>query len=163
MISPQAVIQTDGLEAFQRGIEQAGDAVTAYGKHEVRPFVSQLVDRLLRQPAGPVVYPIEWASDKQRRAFFATDGFGHGIPYVRTGHYTHSWHVRGEYGDGFGGIVVFNDADYAVYVGGQHQQPFHRNTGWIYTPDALQVIVLQTEDFIEDGLPRVLAQALEDA
>jgi hypothetical protein len=33
----------------------------------------------------PVQYPIRWDSEKQRRAFFATDGFGHGIPYQRTG------------------------------------------------------------------------------
>jgi hypothetical protein len=33
----------------------------------------------------PVQYPINWDSEKQRRAFFATNGFGHGIPYVRTG------------------------------------------------------------------------------
>lgn len=30
-------------------------------------------------------YPVTWDSEKQRRAFFATDGFGHGIPYNRTG------------------------------------------------------------------------------
>jgi hypothetical protein len=28
--------------------------------------------------------PFDWSSDKQRRAFFATDGFGGGIPTVRT-------------------------------------------------------------------------------
>jgi hypothetical protein len=30
-------------------------------------------------------YPVTWDSEKQRRAFFATNGFGHGIPYKRTG------------------------------------------------------------------------------
>lgn len=33
----------------------------------------------------PVSYPIKWDSEKQRRAFFATNGFGKGIPYKRTG------------------------------------------------------------------------------
>lgn len=33
----------------------------------------------------PVQYPIRWDSLKQQRAFFATNGFGHGIPYKRTG------------------------------------------------------------------------------
>jgi hypothetical protein len=28
--------------------------------------------------------PFVWSSDKQRRAYFATNGFGGGIPYVRT-------------------------------------------------------------------------------
>lgn len=30
-------------------------------------------------------YPVTWDSARQRRAFFATNGFGHGIPYERTG------------------------------------------------------------------------------
>lgn len=30
-------------------------------------------------------YPVTWDSEKQRKAFFATNGFGHGIPYERTG------------------------------------------------------------------------------
>ncbi len=34
---------------------------------------------------GPPKYPIRWKSEKQRRAFFATDGFGKGIPYKRIG------------------------------------------------------------------------------
>ena len=32
----------------------------------------------------PVQYPIRWDSERQRHAFFATNGFGHGIPYKRT-------------------------------------------------------------------------------
>jgi hypothetical protein len=34
---------------------------------------------------GPVKYPIRWTSERQRRAFFATNGFGRGIPTKRTG------------------------------------------------------------------------------
>jgi len=37
--------------------------------------------------------PVKWDSAKQRRAFFATDGFGKGIPYVRTGGYQAAWKV----------------------------------------------------------------------
>ena len=38
-----------------------------------------------RLPEGsPVVYPIQWDTERQRRAFFATNGFGQGIPYKRT-------------------------------------------------------------------------------
>jgi hypothetical protein len=33
----------------------------------------------------PVRHPIQWDSERQRRAFFATNGFGQGIPYQRTG------------------------------------------------------------------------------
>ena len=40
----------------------------------------------------PISYPVQWDSEKQRRAFFATNGFGHGIPYERTG--KTKWSVR---------------------------------------------------------------------
>lgn len=33
----------------------------------------------------PIQYPVNWDSEKQRRAFFATDGFGGGIPHQRSG------------------------------------------------------------------------------
>lgn len=38
----------------------------------------------LSQEGKPVRYPIDWDSERQRRAFFATNGFGKGIPYRRT-------------------------------------------------------------------------------
>jgi len=40
---------------------------------------------LLGKIPGPVKYPIRWTSERQRRAFFATRGFGRGIPTKRTG------------------------------------------------------------------------------
>lgn len=45
----------------------------------------------MREPGKPVEYPVQWDSEKQRRAFFATDGFGKGIPYTRTGAYANGW------------------------------------------------------------------------
>lgn len=44
---------------------------------------SRIKERLT--PEGkPVRYPIDWDSERQKRAFFATNGFGAGIPYRRT-------------------------------------------------------------------------------
>lgn len=39
----------------------------------------------------PITYPVQWDSERQRRAFFATGGFGKGIPYQRTGGYIAAW------------------------------------------------------------------------
>ncbi len=47
----------------------------------------------MREPGSPVAYPIKWDSEKQRRAFFATNGFGAGIPYNRNGKYNSGWTV----------------------------------------------------------------------
>ena len=45
-------------------------------------------------PGKPVTYPVQWDSPRQRKAFFATEGFGHGIPYERRQHYELSWRVE---------------------------------------------------------------------
>lgn len=45
----------------------------------------------MREIGKPVAYPVQWDSEKQRKAFFATDGFGSGIPYQRKGDYENSW------------------------------------------------------------------------
>ena len=47
----------------------------------------------LQQEPGPVSYPIRWTSERQRKAFFATKGFGRGIPYKRTGKLAKAWVV----------------------------------------------------------------------
>lgn len=36
-------------------------------------------------------YPIHWDTPKQQKAFFATDGFGGGIPTARTGEHVSQW------------------------------------------------------------------------
>lgn len=83
---------------------------------------------------GPVKYPIEWTSEKQRRAFFATDGFGHGIPYQRTGKLALAWDFEIEENS----AVIRNKAPASPFVYGSlaksnpggFQQRFHINTGW---------------------------------
>lgn len=39
----------------------------------------------LRQPGRKPAHPLQWVNPKQRKAFFASDGFGGGIPHVRRG------------------------------------------------------------------------------
>lgn len=67
----------------------------------VREFAKDTVDVLqetaervrkrMAVPGKPVVYPIQWDSPKQRKAFFASDGFGRGIPYQRIQQYELGW------------------------------------------------------------------------
>ena len=97
----------------------------------IRPEVMKAVTLV----PGPPKYPLRWASEKQRRAFFATNGFGKGIPYKRTGQLIAAWQVkvsvRGVGGGRGGGVItVENPAKAARYVYGPQQQPFHLDTGW---------------------------------
>lgn len=73
----------------------------------------------------PISYPVQWDSEKQRRAFFATDGFGGGIPYQRKGRYEASFQVqRYELG-----TRVFSDHPSGAVAGMPHgwQSRIHRN------------------------------------
>jgi len=51
------------------------------------------IRRLMAVEGAPPTYPIKWDSDRQRKAFFATDGFGRGIPTVRSGDTSKAWMV----------------------------------------------------------------------
>ncbi len=114
------------------------------------PVRAQVKRQLMKEP-GPVVYPIEWTSEKQRRAFFATDGFGHGIPYQRTHDLAAAWEVIFDASDaGFGTITVENPAEASDFVYGHRQQQFHINTGWPNAANELQVISLDANDRLED-------------
>lgn len=94
-----------------------------------RGLAQTLLKQAQRYP-GRVKYPIQWQSKKQRRAFFATNGFGRGIGAKRTGRLKAGWQVKLRYGSNEGFLTLKNDVKYAWYVSGSAQQMFHRNTGW---------------------------------
>lgn len=122
----------DFLDNVNQEIEEIGQAVV----QEISP---ELLDEL-RDAPPPRVYPgapkIEWTSDLQRRAFFASDGFDGGIPTKRTGKLIESWEFVWENLS----LIVRNTQDWARFVVGslaknvpqaaRFQQKFHKITGW---------------------------------
>lgn len=110
----------------------------------VKPAVQREVQDLVATYPGPVVYPFEFGTAKSRRAFFATQGFGRGIPTARTGALFRAWQTRYRFSGNVGALIIQNEADYAKYVYGfrdQRQIPGHRATGWGRDiPTALQLI-----------------------
>jgi hypothetical protein len=109
----------------------------------LRRKLPDLKDKILTVTAvipGPVQYPIRWKSERQRKAFFATDGFGRGIP---TGRVQEPGGVLGGYDvtlvatpDG-GQFDLTNAYPGAVFIVGEFQQPFHEFTGWLPVDDAM--------------------------
>lgn len=71
---------------FKRLIEASSDAMMdAFG------MTAKDIAEDMRETGKPSTSPVQWDSEKQRKAYFATDGFGAGIPYQRKGDYERSW------------------------------------------------------------------------
>jgi hypothetical protein len=107
----------------------------------------------LRKEAPPVRYKIRWKSEKQRRAFFATDGFGKGIPTKRSGVMLNAWRVLVEYSsDQISSIVAENPVPYRQFVTGEFQQPFHAYTGWWKEQDVFEIWGLIMDEEVETAI-----------
>lgn len=150
MIKVDVTVDTDVLEAIREAAQDAPRRMNKAYKREIKRLRQQLLDELREYP-GPVKRPFRWKSERQRRAYFATDGFGWGIPYVRTDALKASWttHIR----DQKDGAVfeVENRAPYAIYVMGDWQQPGHIQTGW----SSAAVIVAKYRERATDELINV--------
>lgn len=122
----------DDLEVFNEQVEEINIEILDEVRDEIAPHA---IDELSLEPP-PTKKPIQWTSDRQRKAFFASNGFGKGIPYKRTGGLAKMWvvEVRGNT------IVIENKSAIGKYVYGslaqnrsqalRFQQQFHANTGW---------------------------------
>ncbi len=80
--------------------------------------------------------PYRWTSEKQRKAFFATDGFGGGIPYARTGDLSSAWNYQ-ETNSDWTRVDLINDAPHFQYVQGEDIQIGHKVDGWRYYLDVI--------------------------
>ena len=108
------------LEAFPGLL---ADTVTTVFQAKIEPgLLSEL-----RYTPGKVKYPIQWASEKQRRWYFANAAQ---IPYQRTGNMVAAWKAGVTVGDDAVAMFVENKSKALKYVTGKRQQPFHANTGW---------------------------------
>lgn len=113
---------------FQRAMIKRGEGVA-----------KRALAELQRVPGAPH-YPIQFTTDKQRRAFFATKGFGRGIPASRSSPpaVTEAW--KAEFiPTRDGGIVALTNADPAMeFIQGARAQGYHQITGWTQVDDVEQ-------------------------
>ncbi len=130
MFYTEVILDTDVLEAVKSIPRRVTPAMALYVDRRVIPHIEQRVQATLSVYPGPVVYPFEFATEKSRRAFFATNGFGKGIPTRRTGELGRAWVVDVDRRRNEGYITIRNTAPSAIYVIGVRQVPGHRRTGW---------------------------------
>ena len=120
-----------------RGIEELDRFLKALPRGTMKAAIAAMSEYMLGDSThGLRHYPprrthgagnkYRWRSEKQRRAFFATKGFGRGIPSRRTGDLSRGWQASVDpYRK-----TLFNRLPYAKYVMGDSQQRGHTTDGW---------------------------------
>ncbi len=140
--TPDYQARTAQVRALGAKIAEARQAATI--------VIAQDMQKTMRQPGESPTHPIQWDSPKQRSAFFATNGFGGGIPHKRTGEYEKSFKI-----EAIGsGVKFYSDSPALPFVGGN---AFGLVRSGIHTG---RWVLLQTA--VQDGLSR-MKQAHIDA
>lgn len=119
----------DIIEALQEQMQKTPGLLRTALKRQGTAFKRRINKRLKEEPPPPS-YPLRWQSEKQRRAFFATNGFGRGIGAPRTHALARGWVVNVDRKRDLE-IEVYNRQSYARFVVGADQQNFHIDTGWM--------------------------------
>lgn len=97
------------------------------------PRIRERVLRIVRvEPVKQSGQKTRWTSRKQQKAFHASDGFGAGIPTVRTHDYINAFDVvLNPASPGAGEIGVTNADPVTRYMpGGEEEQPYLVDAGW---------------------------------
>lgn len=98
----------------QEALRRLQERIIAFNAEAKEQSIEEVID-VVGKPGEKPEYPIKWDSVKQRKAFFATHGFGGGIPYKRTGAYVNAF-AASDVDDSAWRLT--NDNPYARYVGG---------------------------------------------
>ena len=118
------------------GLQNLADEIPKIGRLQIYRTTMDIRKAMQVKGSKPT-YPIDWDSIKQMKAFFASDGFGGGIPHARTDEYINSWLVErlGEMG-----YRLVNKSSGAQYIGGnaygQRQSKIHRGRWPVFRDEA---------------------------
>jgi len=111
---PRLSIQIKGVKIVRKGLENLKKKIPDVARQRLWNLAVGIRKEMKVKGAKPT-YPIPWDSDRQRKAFFASNGFGRGIPTKRTGEYTKAWKAikvqEGHY-------EVSNPLAHAKYIAG---------------------------------------------
>ena len=118
---------------IQEAVDIVGDFATklpALALSQLGETVGAIKDDMTEE-GSPVTYPIIWDSPRQQAAFFATDGFGKGIPTGRSGQHVGGW-LQSSITDGW---ALSNPSPAAAisgfYAGEQWQSSIHSGR-WLH-------------------------------
>lgn len=136
-VRTRIVVDAEAFDRRKRFINRYNELVQETVERVVTE-TQQATQDALRQDPGPVQYPIQWTSEKQRRWFWWAVSEGQITPGApRTGK-INEWTYEARGSGSQSQIVLENKTPYLKYVRGtlaksnflRNQQRFHRNTGW---------------------------------
>jgi hypothetical protein len=114
----------------RKGLENLRKKIPLVSRQRIRE-VLMAMKKTLSKPGAKPTYPIRWDTAKQRRAFFASDGFGAGIPTKRgkgSGAIQRNWKVIStEYGGDLENPMSHARFVYGTYKSTKAQSRIHRN------------------------------------
>lgn len=150
IVSIDVTVDLDILQA----IEEDAAKAPAYAKTAYTRTLTQFRPRILRVlQVEPALWPAgkrrRWQSRRQQQAFFASDGFGAGIPTQRTGKLLQSYDVLFSEDTSGGAILqVVNTDPKAVFVVGDRAQMMHLDTGWVQMAPVVSNARAAAEDLL---------------
>lgn len=139
---PTLSIQIKNATLVRQGLENLKKEIPAIGAQRIYTVMLR-AQAILKRAGKRIAYPVHWDSEKQRRAFFATKGFGKGIPYQRTGQYNAGWRIRRNPRPARAteGYSLINEVPHAKHVGGnaygEMQSRIHRGR-WARVRDVVE-------------------------
>lgn len=148
---PQITLRVKGAKVVRKGLENLRTKWPLVSRQRLYDAAREIVRRM-KKPGKNITYPVQWDSDKQRRAYFATDGFGHGIPYTRTGKHQAGWKVlKTKAGD----YIAVNKSLVAKYISGGAdglgQSKIHEGR-WTLLRDAVDIVVRRLPKAVRNSL-----------
>jgi hypothetical protein len=150
----KVTISTDALQKTLRQIERNLDRAASRLTLILRGRQGRIgltAIRLLGRVPGSPVYPIRWKSERQRKAFFASKGFGRGVPTRRRNVIIRAWEVKLGTRPGGGSVTLYNPQDAWVFLQGDQAQPFHLDTGYVQVEDVIDQFRKEAADTVVDA------------
>jgi len=117
---PFLELHFENIKVVRKGLENLSKKIPEVARQRLWYFVVS-IRKEMKVPGARPTYPIQWDSERQRKAFFATKGtFIRGydgpskIPTRRTGNYVRAWKATKIEG----GYEVSNPLAHAKFIGG---------------------------------------------
>jgi len=129
-----------GARGFAKALNNLGKEIPESVKEDALFETGINAVSILQKPGLSPTYPIDWASARQRAAFYASDGFGRGIPTRRTDEAVNAWNAIKV----IDGAEVMKPLSHAGHIFGdafgRYQSPIHKNR-WNPFADVIRAVL----------------------